>query len=180
MNYSSLERHYECLLPKERFRLALDAVSREDEVEFQRLVRTCPRKNYSARDNAFTNYLDACVWIGIAMYMLWSEVHCKFLAFLLTLTNPAVDKELADFGVRFDFKEIASYAKGINQGFTKFCEHKGIEPEKMLKFSKPILESFELNRKLFTSLDVTDDENKATEVYEVLCSLWLKTTGSYE
>ncbi len=53
MKGNGLGKLYDRLTPEERFRLDLEAMARGDMSESERLVRTCPRKNYVMNDWGF-------------------------------------------------------------------------------------------------------------------------------
>ncbi len=55
----TLTKHYDTLTAPERFRLALIAQAGEWEDERQRLVKTCPKKDYRMNDEAFTDRIEA-------------------------------------------------------------------------------------------------------------------------
>ncbi len=52
---NGLGKLYDRFTPEERFRLVLEAQSRGDEEDVQRLVRTCPRYNYAMTDAEYTD-----------------------------------------------------------------------------------------------------------------------------
>ena len=50
----ALGKHYDRLSPSERFTLDVEAQARGDETASRRLVDSCPRRNYSMTDWAFS------------------------------------------------------------------------------------------------------------------------------
>jgi hypothetical protein len=72
MNGRRLGDHYPALEPHERFRAALEAAARGDDRERERLVATCPRKDYRMPDADYLDRVDGSrdlalgVVIGIA------------------------------------------------------------------------------------------------------------------
>ncbi len=66
-----LKRLYDRLKPEERFRLALEALARDDEEELDRLGRTCPRKTYSQIDAEYLDLLEASSRVADQFAILW-------------------------------------------------------------------------------------------------------------
>ena len=61
MKQNSLGKLYDRFTPEERFRLVIEAQARGDEEETRRLVRSCPRHNYTMTEAA---YSDRMITIG--------------------------------------------------------------------------------------------------------------------
>jgi hypothetical protein len=55
----NVAKFYDQLNGEERLRLVIEALARGDEIEVQRLVHSCPRKNYSDGDDAYVVPLKA-------------------------------------------------------------------------------------------------------------------------
>jgi len=65
-NESKLERMYERLQPRERARLAVEAMARGDGLDLKKIVKTCPRKEYTMTDAAYSDSVQAS---RIAVYV---------------------------------------------------------------------------------------------------------------
>lgn len=72
-------RLYERLTPEERFRLALEAMARDDEQEMRRLAESCPKKTYAIRDPAFTDLVDASRYLAFGFSLLWLDAYRLYL-----------------------------------------------------------------------------------------------------
>src|SRR5215208_7375627 len=72
---NALGKLYDRLTPSERFRLDVEAHARGDETESRRLVDSCPRRNYSMTDWAFsgrwqsTTKIVLAVCVDLSQYM---------------------------------------------------------------------------------------------------------------
>jgi|SRR5215212_7108212 len=64
-----LGRLYERLTPEERFRLDVLAIARGDEEESERLVATCPRREYTMYDGEFVGRLRVARELAMLAYM---------------------------------------------------------------------------------------------------------------
>ena len=84
MKRKPLERGYEQLTPRERFLVALEALSRGDDDEMDRLGRSCPRKAYEKRDAGFTDLIEASSRTAMLFAVSWlsaaQEYRGSFLA----------------------------------------------------------------------------------------------------
>ena len=73
-----LDRNYDRLTPRERLRLVMDALAREDLPEASRLRHACPRKVYKTYDSAFDTPHDAiqlfALMIGLRLTDLTARV----------------------------------------------------------------------------------------------------------
>lgn len=73
-------RLYERLTPEERFRLALEAMARDDEQEMRRLAESCPKKTYTMRDADFIDLLEASRYLALGFSLLWLDAYRRYLA----------------------------------------------------------------------------------------------------
>ena len=69
MKGKGLGKLYEGLTPEERFRLDLEAMARGDISESERLVRTCPRKNYVMNDWSFAGRWQHVIELTVRVYV---------------------------------------------------------------------------------------------------------------
>lgn len=72
-------RLYERLTSEERFRLALEAMARDDQEEMRRLAESCPKKTYGIRDPAFTDLIDASRHLAFGFFLLWLDAYSRYL-----------------------------------------------------------------------------------------------------
>jgi hypothetical protein len=70
---NALGKLYDRLTPSERFRLDVEAHARGDEAESRRLVDSCPRRNYSMRDWAFSGRWQTTTQIVLAVCVELSQ-----------------------------------------------------------------------------------------------------------
>src|SRR5688500_5820137 len=72
MNDAAMTKVYEQLTPVERFRLAIEAMSRRDWLEVDRLEDTCPRRTYRCEDAEFRDRMRRVHLIAL-YHALWVE-----------------------------------------------------------------------------------------------------------
>jgi hypothetical protein len=77
MSKKGLQRHYDRLTPKERFRLDVLAMAREDSRESERLVSSCPRFSYTMNDMGFVERWRSAIEITLRIYVSLSEPLAK-------------------------------------------------------------------------------------------------------
>lgn len=70
---------YDKLTPQERFRLVLEALARDDEVEAERLAETCPKEIYKMKDTNFTDLLDGSLKVILVFNCLWTEAYYGYI-----------------------------------------------------------------------------------------------------
>jgi hypothetical protein len=69
MSKDGLKRHYDRLTPEERFRLDVLATARGDELESERLTRTCQRETYTMNHRSYTSRWNGTYEITLRMYV---------------------------------------------------------------------------------------------------------------
>jgi len=72
-----LHRHYDRLTPEERFRLDVLAMAREDSLESERLVASCPRFSYTMNDVGFAERWRSAIEITLRVYIPLGEQLAK-------------------------------------------------------------------------------------------------------
>jgi hypothetical protein len=72
-------RLYERLTPEERFKLALEAMARDDEQEMRRLAESYPKKTYTMRDADFIDLLEASRYLAFGFSLLWLDAYSRYL-----------------------------------------------------------------------------------------------------
>jgi len=101
MKKKGLGNLYDRFTPEERFRLYIEAVHRGDEAEVERLLGSCPRKNYSMREFAFSgrctasNTITMGVCIELAPHLAKLEMIEAFREILPLIFKVCLDE--ADF-----------------------------------------------------------------------------------
>ena len=69
-------------------------------------------------------------------------------------------------------QKLASGVKGTYEGFVRFCQAVGVEPEKLLAWYPPILADIEDLQGLLENDEIKPDEELATRVFEALVTNW--------
>jgi hypothetical protein len=77
MSKNGLHRHYDRLMPEERFRLDVLAMARGDAEESERLTRTCPRRSYIMNDAGFGERWSGTRELGLRVYIALSSPLAK-------------------------------------------------------------------------------------------------------
>jgi hypothetical protein len=77
MSKNGLHKYYDKLEPEERFRLDLLAMARGDMVESERLVSTCPKRDYRANDRAFAGRWSGALTLTIRAYIPLADYLAK-------------------------------------------------------------------------------------------------------
>jgi hypothetical protein len=77
MSKNGLHRHYDKLEPEERFRLDLLAMARGDAVESERLVSSCPKRNYRGNDRAFAGRWSGAILLTTRVYIPLADYLAK-------------------------------------------------------------------------------------------------------
>ncbi len=72
MSKNGLHRHYDKLEAEERFRLDVLAMARGDMQESERLVSSCPRRNYTMTDAGFSGRWSGTRELGLRSYIALS------------------------------------------------------------------------------------------------------------
>ena len=77
MSKKGLHGHYGRLTPEERFRLDVLAMAREDSLESERLVASCPRFSYTMNDVGFAERWRCAIEITLRVYVPLGEQLAK-------------------------------------------------------------------------------------------------------
>lgn len=105
----SLTKLYNKLTHTERFRLTLDALARDDEVEAERLAGTCPHGVYKMKDTDFTGLLEGSLKVILVFNCLWSEAYYGYI--------------IADQSLKYHLESlqgvIKHYVTGANQNWNE-------------------------------------------------------------
>jgi hypothetical protein len=120
MNSSALAKHYDKLTPEERCALSLAAWTRDDEVEFGRLVRAAPRMSCSFGSDQ-------------PQVVAFHQITCMHLLEVLDLAAQLYQRLLwkATNGDREDTHVIcvAVQFRAQLDGWRQFCAEMGIDPD---------------------------------------------------
>ena len=215
---SLAESAYKQLAPKERFIAVLEAISRQDEDEVERLGPFLPARGLEDRRPGLYRpaapkpFAAACfniLWLGAAQdyrasicatecyfsamrswvkgyaqgaNSAWERAGRKKVLFDVDGREPSAE-ELDEIGFaaavdgfpeKYEkrHQELASEVKGIYEGFVRFCQTIGMEPEKLLAWYPPILRDIEDLRGLLENDEIKPDEELATRVFEALVTNW--------
>ena len=77
---SKIANLYKRFIPEERINLTLAALVRGDEKEVQRLKKSCPKKQYSLNDAAYSDNMVKLMQIAVGFTRLFQFHHSKILA----------------------------------------------------------------------------------------------------
>jgi hypothetical protein len=88
---------YDRLEPEERFRATVEAAARGDERERERLVATCPRKDYRMSDADYLDRVDASrdMALGVALAITPELAQARLLAVVSDLTAQTLAATMA-------------------------------------------------------------------------------------
>ena len=75
MMKDTLTKHYPYLTGPERFQLVLKAAAEDNESETERLVKTCPKKDYRMHEAAFLDRIEAAMTLTAAFVNDLAEQH---------------------------------------------------------------------------------------------------------
>jgi hypothetical protein len=95
MRHNGHARHYDKLLPEERFRLDVLAMSRGDEEESELLLRTCQRETYIMNHRGYTGRWTGTYEITLRMYI-------------------AINNELSKLQMIDAFRELVPYSQTLS------------------------------------------------------------------
>ena len=130
-------RGYEKLDAGERCHLAIAAAARDDEAEFDKLLRTCPRKRYTATDLTFVDLKDTAMSATLAFSIDIAESIGRVQVFAVLA---AQDEEWLEIVCQ------QSIRRAIDQMalFDHFArEHIGLTAETLLSaFCRPVLDKY--------------------------------------
>ena len=134
MTLKGIERQYDKLTSDERFHLALDAWSRSDKTELDKIFASSPRSHYSSIENSLRSKWDAGEAIALRFSLMLSQALLNLTALNLALARKnefkgrGVTKKLLSEKMN---KQLHS-AVLFMAGFRRFCKSKDINPEKLL------------------------------------------------
>ncbi len=99
MRKANLTDLYTTLTPDERFKLLLTALARGDEDDAWDIAHSCPKKNYSMSDAAYSDRLDTCRDIALFCSLEWLLKERAYSASkaILTMNRFAHDSYLTGY-----------------------------------------------------------------------------------
>ena len=140
---------YRTLTAEERIIASVEANARDDENEIEKLIQTCPRKNYKSTDRAYSQRMDYLFAIQMAVEA--------------DLTQNALDYAVMNF-IDIDPKKAVFVQEKARQriidiqtAWHGFLEDKGINPETMDQMAMKMRHPY-LNMLLDCTLCIPDDE----------------------
>ncbi len=162
MRKKNLGGVYDLLAPEERLQLVLEAATRQDQTEVERLAGTCPRYRYTfvRSDPAFTERLQASRQIAICVCLMLMEILAK-------LTVIRVSQECVALLGRSLVTELdRAYARGWNAG----CDHAWLSAGMARSF--PWRDNGDLGERADEGQDAEDgsDYDEWEEVADVLAT----------
>ncbi|MBS4032637.1 MAG: hypothetical protein KGZ63_14645 [Clostridiales bacterium] len=173
-----LTKYYTELTPRERFKLVLDALSRDDEDEMNRLAETCPQKTYRMKDAAVTDLVDSSRDVVLVFTILWLDGMRRFLT-IWGINQAYKESGQSNNSMSVDdpvklaeqLYDLSSLLKGIYTGLRHFCEEIEVEPESLLAWYPPVLNDIDLLRDILDS-GIPASEEASKLVLTVLRQRW--------
>ncbi|NCC52643.1 MAG: hypothetical protein EOM20_15690 [Spartobacteria bacterium] len=124
---------YENLTHRQRVIASIEALSREDEAEARRLVKTCPKKNYTMNDSAYVDRMEALLDLAMSV-----ECDLRGLALKSLMEAWLGDRE-KDFDggrpISQPAMEFMCDMLALRQAWHELLEDEGIEPKAMERVS---------------------------------------------
>ena len=126
-----LTRHYDTLTADERFRLFIEAASREDIQELDRLNDTCPRKKYVCDDWDYTRRKVRFLDLALLHANEVANVECVAFATLTLLLANDNDPEAAETVGKLNEALVKLTIRRLSmiEGWNRFCTDLGLSPE---------------------------------------------------
>lgn len=115
---------YDALTPIQRIICTIEAEARHDTAEVERLVTSCPKKNYRMNDDVYTDRLSTLMTMALA---LECHIRGETIGFWI-----ALDRERDEYAQLF-LQSIADLQASWHQTLHDF----GIDPETMAKAGPP-------------------------------------------
>lgn len=171
------EKIYNNFTPSERLNLAIAALAREDQVEVDRLQRSCPVKNYTARDLKYKDYFISYTNISMTFYTLCADLFTRITAYsyvLLLNAQKLENKKLFKLNIEIksasDSQDILiAQLKAVYDGFYQFCNDAKLNGDDILK----TINFGVLNPDGYLSMEyIKADEEYTKEVKALFMELW--------
>jgi hypothetical protein len=169
MTNNGLHKHYDRLEPEERFKLDVRAMARGDALESERLVSTCPRRNYTMTDVGFSGRWNALLSLTTRAFLPLNEFLGKLQ--MVELFRVVADVRSEEASAYLDELEwlIARGALAHWMAFAGFCsETVGIEADHALDIvlGPVAVEGAQSIRDLAQRLDLELDDETAAGLQE--------------
>ena len=145
---------YESLTPKQRVVACVEALSRGDENERLRLIRSCPKLTYVQSDARFSEAMEGLMCLAMAVEADLKECVLRFLVFV------GVDPEMSGNFLQ-DFANI-------REAWKMTLASMGIDEEAMVSAGPPTSPVFELIEVLLPKPDIKTSEVLSTEMLDCL------------
>jgi hypothetical protein len=129
----NLTRHYDALTPDERFRLFIEAASRQDDHELDRLNDTCPQKKYLCEDWDYMHRKARFFDLALLHANEVANTDCiAFAALTLLLAHedrPGPEEKVAD--LEKALVKLIVRRLSMIEGWNRFCKDIGLSPERV-------------------------------------------------
>jgi hypothetical protein len=130
-------KNYDWFLPEERFQLTLAALTRDDELEIEKLFASCPRKTYTQIDTDYTSKIKALKQVIIYLLFLINDI-CRN-AGVFSLLAHSFSEMMSMFEEGFNLACQANNEKQIDKSLTRqkketikeYLEYYNFSEEKM-------------------------------------------------
>lgn len=117
---------YENLTPRQRVIATIEAEARDDQDEVQRLVKSCPKKNYRANDAAYAETLENLMNLALAVEC---DLRGNALALMTWSFMDEINIEVNDGLAQKLLQNIIN----TRTAWEKTLQEAGISPESMYK-----------------------------------------------
>jgi hypothetical protein len=201
-NTEALTKYYHDFTPMERLNLVIAAITRDDNAEVEKLLKTCPRRHYTQRDAAFVDkyyrmvdiknifitnfemYSDAAGLLYIIFLSLEDQIGIYEWAIELIGQNQSKKDALAE--TQKEIKQLnqlivkvsekyewhVAKMKSALEAYRQFCHEVGVQEENALKW----LEMENLIMMLSEHLKNTDaNEEFLREIKNNFYKIWQKS-----
>jgi hypothetical protein len=130
-----LTRHYDQLTADERFRLFIEAASRRDHQELDRLNDTCLRKKYLCEDWDYTRRKVRFFDLALLHASEVANTDCVAFAVLTFLLAHEHDLEAGETIAKLNEVLVELVVKRLSmiEGWNRFCRALGLLPERVAK-----------------------------------------------
>lgn len=124
------EKVYETLTPTERIALSIEAMSRKDYVEAERITDTCEVKQYAMPDARYTGGMQCVQTCCLYAILFIQEAESReFAARVAVLANPKKDQRACRNYAAEAHLLAVNEILGVWEAWCHFCKKVGVDPK---------------------------------------------------
>ncbi len=137
----TITKYYPNLTGQERFQLAIKATAAGNESETNRLIKTCPKKDYRMNDAAFLDRMEAAETLTFAFALDFTELHGRLQ--MVEVFEKLIPSIVEDIKYQAYLNMVNCYEEGEKQGWLaaggkgKLPATYKYSPEKVMKEISP-------------------------------------------